>query len=87
MGSISNILEGAKKTLDKANNFTKSVTGGTPNAFASKSEAKPETSDYSHAREARKSPSEFLGVKSDQAPELKSALDNREQAKKALEQQ
>jgi len=86
MSSVPNILEGAKHALDKANNFTKSVTGGKPSAFAPKSEAKPETSDYFHAREARKAPSEFLGVRSDEAPDIKSGLESREAAKKALEQ-
>lgn len=87
MGSTSNILQSAKATLDKANNFTKSVEGHTPGTFSPK-ESKPSTAaptDYSHARTARKS--EFMGVRSDEAPELKSALDQREQAKKALEQQ
>lgn len=90
MSSVPNILAGAKKALDNANNFTKSVTGGKPNAFAAKPEAKAqsEKSDYSHARDARSSEGhEFMGVRSNEAPEIKSALDSREQAKKALEQQ
>ncbi len=89
MSSVSNILEGAKKALDKANNFTKSVTGGKPNAFAAKPEAKsqPEKTDYSHARSARADAGhEFLGIKSNEAPEINTALASREQAKKALEQ-
>ncbi len=90
MGAVPNALANAKKALDSANNFTKSVTGGKPSAFAAKPEAKaqPEKTDYSHARDARTSAGhEFLGVRSDEAPDIKSALDNREQAKKALEQQ
>jgi hypothetical protein len=83
-------LAGAHKALDSANKFTGSVTGGKPSAFAPKPEAKaqPEKTDYSHARDARKDAGhEFLGVRSNEAPELKSALDAREQAKKALDQQ
>lgn len=83
------ILENAKKALDNAKNFTNSVTGGKPNAFASpksKTEAKPEPSDYSHARAQRPGGKDFLGVRSDEAPEINTALKNREDAKKALEQ-
>lgn len=89
MGSTPNVLAGAKKALENANNFTKSVTGGKPNAFAPKAESKPQAakSDYSHARDARKSGGEFLGVRSDEAPDIKSGLESREAAKKALEQQ
>lgn len=83
MSSTANILQSAKKSLDKADNFTKSVEGRTPGTFAPKAESKP--TDYSHARAARKS--EFMGIKSDAAPEINSALEQREQAKKALEQQ
>lgn len=73
-------LANAKKALADANKFTHSVTGDKPNAFAPKT-------DYSHVREARKAaPSEFMGVRSDAAPELKSALDQREATKKALDQ-
>jgi hypothetical protein len=85
MSAIPNILEGAKKALDKANDFTKNVTGGRPNAFATKPEPKPERTNYSHVREARKAP-EFLGVRSNEAPEINTALDQREAAKKALQQ-
>ena len=81
MSTVPSILEGAKKTLDNANKFTHSVTHGKPNMFASKA-----PTDYSHVREARKAPGEFMGMKSDQAPEINTALENREQAKKALEQ-
>ncbi len=83
MGSVPNILKGAKKALDKANNFTKSVTGNKPSMFTPNSEA---PTDYSHAREARKAP-EFMGVRSNEAPEINTALASREQAKKALDQQ
>lgn len=74
-------LVNAKKALASADKFTSSVTGGKPNAFAPK--AQSPNSDYSHAREARKSP-EFLGINADAAPELKSAIDQREATKKAL---
>jgi hypothetical protein len=82
------ILDNAKKALDKANNFTKSVTGGKPNAFAPKSEVKaqPEPTDYSHARAQRPGGKEFLGIRSNEAPDINIALKNREDAKKALEQ-
>jgi hypothetical protein len=73
-------LANAKKALESANKFTASVTGGKPNAFAPK-----EKTDYSHAHEARKAP-EFLGVRSDEASELNTALKTREDAKKALDQ-
>lgn len=76
-------LAGAHKALDSANKFTKSVTGNQPNAFAPKD--KPKT-DYSHAREARKAPGEFMGIRSDEAPEINVAIKAREDAKKALEQ-
>jgi hypothetical protein len=80
------VLAGAKKALDNANKFTSGVTSGKPSAFAPKAESKaqPERTDYSHAREARKAP-EFMGVRSDEAPEINTALASREQAKKALE--
>lgn len=81
MSTVPSILEGAKKTLDNANKFTHSVTQGKPNMFAPKA-----PTAYSHVREARKAPGEFMGMKSDQAPEINTALENREQAKKALEQ-
>ncbi len=81
-------LAGAKKALESANKFTRSVTGGKPDVFAPKPEvkAKPETTDYSRARAARKGEGEFLGVRSNEAPELNIALKAREDAKKALEQ-
>jgi hypothetical protein len=83
MGSTAHILEGAKKALDNANKFTGSVTEGKPSAFAPKSSP----TDYPHARTARVAAGhEFMGVKSDQAPELNTALESRATAKKALEQ-
>jgi hypothetical protein len=83
---VGTALEGAKKALESANRFTSSVAGGKPNAFAPKPEVKkPERSDYSHVRETRKTP-EFMGVRSDEAPEINTALAARETAKKALEQ-
>ena len=91
MGSTPNILENAKKALEKANNFTRSTTsqaGNKANPFSApplKKLNEPAT-DYSHAREARKAPGEFLGIRSDEAPDIKSGLESREAAKKALEQ-
>lgn len=82
------MLAGAKKTLDSANNFTKSVTGGKPNAFAPKpGAAASSASKYAPVREARKSPGEFMGISSDQGAELKSAEAARAQAKEALNNQ
>jgi hypothetical protein len=79
-------LESAKAALNSANNFTHSVTGGKPSAFAPKAD-KPAESNYSHAREARKEPAkEFMGVRSDEAGELNTALKAREDAKQALNQ-
>jgi hypothetical protein len=89
MGSTVNALESAKKALENANKFTRSVTGGQPSAFTPKSEAKPqpERTDYSHARAARKEePHEFMGIRSNEAPELNTALRTREEANKALQQ-
>lgn len=84
--SVDSMLAGAKKALDSANKFTSNVTGGKPNAFAPKADAKPAESKYAPVRAARKNPDEFMGVRSNEAPELKTALDAREQAKKALDQ-
>ena len=88
MGSTANVLANAKKALENANKFTGSVTGGKPSAFTPKPgpKAQPAKADYSHVREARKAP-EFLGVRSDEAPELNTALQAREEAKQALQQQ
>lgn len=90
MGSpnpVAAALASAHKALDDANKFTRSVTGGKPNAFAPKET--PHT-DYSVVRSARKGaeegPKEFMGIKSDQSAELNAAQKNREDAKKALEQ-
>lgn len=80
MSTTPNALASAKAALEKANNFTSNVTGGKPNALAPKSEQK---SGYSHAREARGG--EFMGIRSDEAPELNAALKTREDAKKALQ--
>lgn len=78
---ISAALAGAHKAIDSANKFESSVNkqSGVP--------AKPPTakSDYAQAREARKNPDEFMGVRSNQAPELNTALAERAEAKKALE--
>jgi hypothetical protein len=86
MSSTPNALEAAKKALAGANNFEKSVDkqSGTTAKPAPKPAAA--RADYSHAREARKAPGEFMGVKSDQGPELNSALESHEQAKAALNQ-
>jgi len=86
MGSVPNILSGAKKALEKAQSFTKSVEGKTPSTFASSGEKYPAAqSQYSRVREARrKEPGEFMGVRSDQAPELKYAERARGQYGEAL---
>jgi hypothetical protein len=90
MSAIPNILEGAKKALTNAGNFTQSVTGGKPSAFTPKSEVKSPT-DYSHARAARKDNS-LMGQQGGEeaGKEMKSAFDARktnfEEAKKSLEQ-
>lgn len=41
--SVENILKGAKDTLAKANNFTKSAEGTPTSSFAPKSESAPES--------------------------------------------
>lgn len=82
--SVESVLKSAHKTLDKANKFQHSVTGGSPD-LAAKPDTKPASSNYTHVREARKSPGEFMGVRSDQGSELKSAVESRENARKALE--
>lgn len=81
--SVQSMLSNAKKALDNANKFTKSVTGGQPNAFAPK---KPSPSKYSYVHQARKDPDSFLGVQSDQGAELKAAEASRQAAKDALNQ-
>ena len=54
--SVESMLKDAHKTLDNANNFTHNATGGKPNAFAPKPALKEAgaSTDYSHARAARK---------------------------------
>jgi hypothetical protein len=85
--STESVLANAKKALESANKFTSNVEGRKPSMFAPKGEAKAASSDYSHARSARKEAGhEFMGVRSDQAPELNAALKSREDARKALEQ-
>lgn len=87
MGSTPNALQSAKKVLAGAEAFTTSATkqaGNKENPFKPKA-------DYVHAREARRAaapsqPSEFMGVRSNQAPELNTALQAREDAEKALKQ-
>jgi hypothetical protein len=86
MGSTSQALANAKKALDSANKFTNSVTGGKPNAFsysAAHTARKAEASAPAHKAEPSK---EFMGVRSNEAPELNAALQAREDAKKALDQ-
>lgn len=89
MASTPNPVASARKALAAAENFSASVTqqaGNKENPFKPKA-------DYVHAREARKiaaappsQPHEFMGVRENQAPELNTALEAREQAKKALTQ-
>lgn len=87
--SVNAALANAKRALDNANNFTKNVvkqSGGTEDAFKSKEQPKAAASNYTHARAARKVGDSFLGVRSNEAPEINTALKAREDAKKALEQ-
>lgn len=81
--SVESVLKGAHKALDSANKFQHNVTGGKPD-LAAKPNAKPAASNYTHVREARKSPGEFMGVRSDQAGELNSAMASHDSAKAAL---
>lgn len=82
------ILAGAKKALAKAQAFTKSTESQDPGQFA-KTPPKPTApgtpprSQYSEVRDARKA-GEFMGVRSDQAGEIKSAQAARGQYKDAL---
>jgi len=82
--SVESVLKGAHKALDSANKFQHNVTGGKPD-LAAKPDVRPAASNYTHVREARKSPGEFMGVRSDQGSELNSAMESRENARKALE--
>jgi hypothetical protein len=85
------ILEGAKAALHSAEAFTNSATkqaGNKENPFkpaAPKSEST--RTDYSHARQARQDAGhEFMGIRSNQAPELNTALESRAEAERALKQ-
>ena len=83
------ILAGAKKALEKARAFTKSAEGHEPSMFAQKppkaaAPGTPARSQYSRVRDARKEPGEFMGIRSDQAGELKSAQAARGQMGEAL---
>lgn len=90
MGSVPNILSGAKKALEKAKEFTRSVEGSNESMFAEKppkaaAPGTPPRSQYAHVRAARREePGEFMGVRSDQAPELNAAVAARGQYKEAL---
>jgi hypothetical protein len=81
-------LASAKKALADAG----SSSVGTRSGHSGLTPSKPATpaaspSDYSHVREARKSDDrEFMGVKADSGAELKAAQENREAAKKVLNQ-
>ncbi len=88
MGSVSNILAGAKKALKDADNFGQRETGNR--------KAGDDKPSYSAARAARNTPStaapaastdnrEFMGVRANEGHELNTALASREQAQKALE--
>lgn len=78
--SVESVLKSAHNTLNNANKFQNNVIGDKPNTKPAST-----VSDYTHVREARKSPSEFMGIRSDQGSELKSAVESRESARKALE--
>jgi phage gpG-like protein len=86
MSSIPSILEGAKQALKNADNFGQRETGnkkaGSPPSYAAAHEArKAEGSATAHAAAPAK---EFMGVRSDEAPELNTALKARGDAQKAL---
>jgi hypothetical protein len=86
MGSTPDALSSARQALKNADNFGQRETG---NKKAGDDAPKPAktaaaSSDYSHARAAR-SGGEFMGVRSNEASELNTALAAREDAKKALE--
>ena len=89
MSSTPNVLEGAKKALENANNFTHSVTKGKPNAFTPKPPAKPAASeaapksDYQHARDSRS----FAGIQADSGAEYKGASEAHDANVAALKQQ
>jgi hypothetical protein len=85
-GGVAAKLAGARKVLEGANNSNVSPKAS---PYAPKPQPKPAaaSSDYSHARSARKEEGhEFMGVSSNQAPELNAALKSREDAKKELDQ-
>lgn len=89
MGSVPNIIAKSKDILKKANEFTGSVVkqaGGDKDAFEppKPKAAAAAPSHYSVARSARREAGEFMGVRSDEAPELKSAEAARGQYKDAL---
>ncbi len=71
----------AKKALANADNSSVGTKSGHSN-FAPKSEP----THYAQARTARKTSDEFMGIRSNQAPEINTALKVREDAKKALDQ-
>ena len=81
-------LAGAKKALESANKFTSSVTGGSPNAFSyTQAHQVRQTSGAAPAGARRTTPAdekEFMGIRNTEAPELNTALQTREDAKKAL---
>lgn len=79
-------IANAKKALSDANN---NRYVGTKSGHSTFTPSKPSgaSSDYSHARTARKSGDSFMGVKSDQGPELKAAQESHDNAVKALNQE
>lgn len=80
-GFIANALKSSHEALDNANRLQHAAGGP-----LHKSEpAASAPSNYSHAREARKSGGSFMGVEADKGPELNAALESHAKAKAALE--
>jgi len=79
---VTSALAGAHKALDNANNSSV----GTKSGHSGFTPKKTPPTDYSHARAARPGGEGFMGVKSDQGPELKAANESHDNAVKALNQ-
>jgi hypothetical protein len=84
---ITSALASAHKAIDATGpKGTSSIaTRSGHSSITPKSAGKPAVSDYAHARAARPGGS-FMGVQADQGSELKAAEQNREAAKKVIDQ-
>lgn len=93
MGTTANALASAKTALANAENFTKGVTkqaGNKTNPFTKPSytEARRQRVGAPASPPAPKPASkEFMGVRSDEGPELNTALQERQEANRELEKQ